>query len=41
MINGKLVVHNYGHGGAGWTVFYGCAKEVTMIVNQHLTKAKL
>jgi len=26
------VVHNYGHGGAGMCLSYGCAKEVTQIV---------
>lgn len=29
----KSVVHNYGHGGAGFTLSWGCAKEVAAIVD--------
>lgn len=29
---GIPIVHNYGHGGAGFTVAWGCAEEVTTIV---------
>lgn len=32
--DGKLLVHNYGHGGAGVTVAWGCAEEVTALLAQ-------
>ena len=33
-IDGKKVVHNYGHGGAGVTLSWGCAEEVVELVAQ-------
>ncbi|MFV1884495.1 MAG: FAD-dependent oxidoreductase [Balneola sp.] len=38
---GKLVVHNYGHGGAGVTISWGCALEVANIVSRHLSNPEI
>lgn len=38
---GKLIVHNYGHGGAGVTISWGCALEVANIVSKHLSNPEI
>jgi D-amino-acid oxidase len=38
-ISGKFIVHNYGHGGAGITLSWGCAALVRDIVQKHLVNS--
>jgi len=43
-INNKLIIHNYGHGGSGVTLSWGCAKEVINLLksnNKYINKNKL
>jgi len=34
----KLICHNYGHGGAGWTFLFGCVNASLRLYNQHCTR---
>ncbi len=33
-ISGKTIIHNYGHGGSGVTLSWGCAEEVVELANE-------
>ena len=35
-VNDKHIIHNYGHGGAGVTLSWGCATEVMRLLQMHM-----
>ena len=37
----RVVVHNYGHGGSGFTLSWGCAEEVLTVVRRTFSEAGL
>jgi hypothetical protein len=34
--SGSRIVHSYGHGGAGWSLSFGCASDVVLLVEEAL-----
>ncbi|CZR67878.1 uncharacterized protein PAC_17777 [Phialocephala subalpina] len=36
--NASRIIHSYGHGGAGWTLAFGCAEDVVGLVEEALVE---
>jgi D-amino-acid oxidase len=36
--DGRPVIHNYGHGGSGFTLSWGCGEEVLGLISQHASR---
>lgn len=34
--DGGVIIHNYGQGGCGWTLAWGCAEDVATLVAEHV-----
>ncbi len=34
-VKDKIILHNYGHGGSGYTLCWGCAEEVKLLIQKH------
>lgn len=38
ILGNKILIHNYGHGGSGVTLAWGCAEDVIDILEKSLEK---
>ena len=40
-MDGRPVIHNYGHGGAGFTLCWGCAEETVALAEEILGRLNI